>query len=588
MGTARQMAHNLEEQHTLGQDQALARLNAIPSDIEKYMWLRLLLEEKPSEYYRLLTSQTERVLPFIYTPTVGEACTRYFELKQRPQEPRLRPKGLFLSLEDRGRILEKLRSWPQQNVKVIVVTDGERILGLGDLGAGGMGISEGKITLYTIAAGVDPSVCLPVCLDMGTNNKRLLNDPMTQYQGLKRERATGAEFDSFMAEFMDALSQWQPHVLVQYEDFGNTNAFRLLEKYRASHCTFNDDIQGTAAITLAAILAALRAVEFDKGNSGINRAGKQIDSDEALGSGQLLAGKQVLFLGAGEAGTGIGELIAYCVHRRTGCSMNEARKTCHFVDSKGLVCASRMPDLQHHKQAFAHDTPYCKTLLEAVRLLKPVAIIGVSTIAGSFNEEVLREMAAINHRPIIFPLSNPTTKSECTFEEAFKHTEGRVLFASGSPFDPIFVPSQSSGNASQPALAGDGILMRPAQANNAYVFPALGHAAVLARCSSISDEAFLTAAEALAAMADPKMVLREGALFPPFSKIKDTSSHVMAHVMACMVREGRGLRPEGVAVQQGPAKASDFLPHCLAHMWLGPGEKAPEAAVELSHRSSRL
>ncbi|KAF5834929.1 hypothetical protein DUNSADRAFT_8156 [Dunaliella salina] len=352
----------------------------------------------------------------------------------------------------------------------------------------GMGISEGKITLYTIAAGVDPSVCLPVCLDMGTNNKRLLEDP--QYQGLKRERATGAEFDSLIAEFMDALSQWQPH--------------------------------GTAAITLAAILAALRAIDYEKGNSGVDEAGKQMDSDEALG--QLLAGKQVLFLGAGEAGTGIGELIAYCVHRRTGCSMQEARKTCHFVDSKGLVCASRMADLQHHKQAFA------------------------------------------------------------------PHTEGRVLFASGSPFDPISAPSQPAGNASQLTPTGDSILVRPAQANNAYVFPALGHAAVLTRCSSISDEAFLVSAEALAAMADPKMVLREGALFPPFSKIKDTSCYVMAHVMACMVREGRGLCPEGVPVQQGHggAKASDFLPYCLAQMWLGPGEKAPETAIEPSHRSSRL
>uniref|UniRef100_A0AB39JAP9 Malic enzyme n=1 Tax=Dunaliella parva TaxID=3048 RepID=A0AB39JAP9_9CHLO len=320
---------------------ALQQLDAVPEahgGIEKYMYLRMLHEKKPDEFYRLLTTETERVLPFIYTPTVGEACRRYFELAARKKEPKLRPRGIFLTLEDRGRVLEKLKAWPQQNVKVIVVTDGERILGLGDLGAGGMGISEGKITLYTVAAGVDPAHCLPVCLDVGTNNKDLLQD--AHYKGLKRTRATGQEYDSFVEEFMDAVSQWQPHVLIQFEDFGNTNAFRLLERYRPSHCTFNDDIQGTAAITLAALLSALRAIEFDKYRDADTGQGAMYISDGSLGAGQLLEGKQVLFLGAGEAGTGIGELIAYCVHRRTGCSMQEARKTCHFVDSKGLVILS--------------------------------------------------------------------------------------------------------------------------------------------------------------------------------------------------------------------------------------------------------
>uniref|UniRef100_A0A7S0N8P9 Malic enzyme n=1 Tax=Chlamydomonas leiostraca TaxID=1034604 RepID=A0A7S0N8P9_9CHLO len=592
-----------------GEEQALSQLKSIDKPIEKYLFLRRLLETRPDEYYRLLLGNTELVLPFIYTPTVGEACERYHEL------PGLITRGLYLTLEDKGHILDKLKAWPQQNVRVIVVTDGERILGLGDLGAGGMGISEGKITLYTAAAGVDPSVCLPLCLDVGTNNEKLLADP--GYKGLRRRRARGAEYDAFVGELAAALTAWRPHVLLQWEDFGNTNAFRLLERYRPVLCSFNDDIQGTAAITLAALLAAVRAVDAEaatlasKGANGAARAGSgalitpgastgseaggvapavaqqlpagRASPEAASASGREASGElghhRVLFFGAGEAGTGIGELIAYCIHRRTRCSLQEARGHCFFMDSRGLVCRGRPGKLEHHKEPFAHDVPHVKTLLEAVRALRPTVLIGVSTMAGAFSEEVVREMGRLNARPIIFPLSNPTSKSECTFEQAMRWTEGRVVFASGSPFDPITMPRSSPSPAPSPIPPGTSTgsttsshggssssrTVRPAQANNAYIFPALGYAAVLTQCKSISDECFLVAAETLAGMANSYKVLEEGALFPAFSQIRDVSARVMAALCEHMCASGLGIRPRGCD------SPDSWLHHVRARMWGVPG-----------------
>ncbi|KAG1657236.1 hypothetical protein FOA52_000439 [Chlamydomonas sp. UWO 241] len=470
----------LAMQHTsalasLEEAAGLARGSQRP--IERYMMLRGLKDRDPSKYFRILMSHQEEVLPYIYTPTVGEACERYHTL------PGLTPTGLYLRCDEHvGRIAAALAAHPTSDVRVIVVTDGERILGLGDLGANGMGISEGKITLYTAAAGVDPSQCLPVCLDMGTNNQALLDDPA--YKGVRRKRLAGAEFDAFVAEFMAAVRDAYPRCVVQFEDFGNSNAFRVLEAYRHKQPCFNDDIQGTAAITLAAVLAALR------------------------GSGREdnLLGNRIMFLGAGEAGTGIGQLIAYCLHRRTGIPMEEALGHCFFVDSKGLVCKSRLEGLQHHKLPFAHDVPFCGDLASAVRAIRPSVLIGVSTVAGAFTEEVVRLMAEYNDRPIIFPLSNPTSKAECTFEQAHAWSGGRVIFASGSPFEPI--------------TTAPGVVVTPAQANNAYIFPAVGGAASLMRWGEITDEMFLLAAEALAGMATQDEI-RSGRLFPPFSHILD-------------------------------------------------------------------
>ncbi|WIA08394.1 hypothetical protein OEZ85_007833 [Tetradesmus obliquus] len=466
----------------------------IPEGIDRYLVLRDLLTVAPKVYYQLLLRHTETILPFIYTPTVGEACERYHQLP-------LKTRGLYLTLHDRGNILNKLQAWPTQDIKVTVITDGERILGLGDLGANGMGISEGKITLYTAAAGVDPQQCLPICVDVGTNNPKLLADP--DYHGIKAPRLTGAEFDGFMAEVMEGLRAWRPHLLVQFEDFGNNNAFRLLEAWRHKMCAFNDDIQGTACITLAGLLSAVRA------------------------TGKPLQQHRLLFLGAGEAGTGIGELVAQYLHLRHGLSLEEGRQRCFFLDSKGLVCSSRS-NLQHHKQPFAHEVPFCPDLKSAIAALKPTALIGVSTIAKAFDQEVVEAMCGLAERPIIFPLSNPTSKSECSFEDAFRWSNGKVLFASGSPFAPL-----------HDAAGG---LHHPAQANNAYIFPAVGFAAVLTQSREITDEMFVLAAEELSKMTDMQE-LEQGRLFPPFQRIRAISKVLAGRVAQHMVAAGLGALP---------------------------------------------
>lgn len=461
--------------------------------IHKYLYLRYCQHFRPELFYQVLCQCVEQILPYVYTPTVGEACMYYSNLPMVPI-------GLRLTAADKGNVLQRLQQFPLQDVKVVVLTDGERILGLGDLGAGGLGISEGKILLYTAATGVPPNQCLPLSVDLGTNNERLLADP--EYKGVRERRLTGVAFDEILEEVIAALQTWQPHLLLQFEDFGNTNAFRLLDRYRERICCFNDDIQGTACITLAGILSALRV------------------------TGTTLADQTVLFFGAGEAGTGIGELVAQALERHHGLPITEARKKCFFIDSKGLVCASRT-DLQHHKLPFAHAVEPCPSLISAIHALKPTVLIGVSTIPQAFDEAVLKAMATYNKQPLIFPLSNPTSKAECTFQQAMEATEGSVLFASGSPFSP---------------LTYNGVLYHPAQANNAYVFPCVGFAAVQCGCSVISDDVFLAAAYTLS-MIQKEEDIHRGFLFPPFSAIRDVSATLGAGVLKFMFENGYAKTP---------------------------------------------
>lgn len=488
--------------------------------IHKYLYLRNCQYFFPELFYQILLGCVEEVLPYIYTPTVGEACMYYSNLP-------LVPIGLRLSLADKGNILARLRAWPNQAIKLVVLTDGERILGLGDLGTNGLGISEGKILLYVAAGGVDPSHCLPLNIDMGTNTERLLLDP--EYKGLRTRRPPIAEFDEMLEEIVSALEAWRPHLLLQFEDFGNTNAFRLLDNYRERICSFNDDIQGTACVTLAAILAALRVTNAS------------------------LADQRVLFFGAGEAGTGIGELISKALAKHHGLTIEAARERCFFMDSHGLVCKSRT-DLQHHKVPFAHDVPFCPDLLSAVEALKPTALIGVSTIPSAFSGPVLRAMAALHPRPLIFPLSNPTSKAECTFQEAVEATDGRVLFASGSPFPP---------------LTWKGVLLHPAQANNAYVFPAIGFSAVQCACSIITDDVFLAAAYKLSELQKEEDIER-GYLFPPFSAIQAVSAKLGAGVLQYMFDHGYAREP-----LPGSGPAADWEALYREQMWqCAPGASA--------------
>lgn len=507
---------------------ALRAFRAAPLPIDKYVFLRRLQSENADAFYRLLMTNAMEIMPFVYTPTVGEACETYHRLP-------IKTRGVYITADDAGNVGSALRERAPRDLrvarasgsadgtrvarggfsdglKVAVVTDGERILGLGDLGAGGMAIAEGKILLYTVCAGVDPKQCLPVCLDVGTDNESLLGDP--KYRGLRRRRLRGAQYDALVEEFMAEMRSWQPRCLVQFEDFGNQNAFRLLETFRAKQPCFNDDIQGTACVALAGLLSASRLPDVPE-----------------------LKDQTFLFYGAGEAGVGIGELVAMCLEKRFGLTHEQAMRRCFFMDSKGLVTAARRDrgdfEKQRHKIPFAHDFSGAaprNTLIEAIETLKPTALIGVSTIAGAFDETVLKKMADLNARPIVMPLSNPTRNAECTFADAMTHTDGNVAFASGSPFEPI-----SFG----------GKTLYPAQANNAYVFPALGHAAVLADAKEISDDVFLAAAESLAVMTSEEE-LRSGKLFPDFDAIQETSAALTAMVCEKLERNGQGRKPPGV------------------------------------------
>jgi malate dehydrogenase (oxaloacetate-decarboxylating)(NADP+) len=480
--------HSLEVQI----DRVLENVRQKPNDLERYIYLAGLQDRNETLFYRAVMDHLEEMMPILYTPTVGEACQRYGHIFRRPH-------GLWISARDRGRVAQVLRNWPERDVRVIVVTDGERILGLGDLGAEGMGIPVGKLCLYTACAGVPPSTCLPVTLDVGTNNERSLADPL--YIGLRERRLRGAAYDALVEEFMQAVGEVFPDALVQLEDFATANAFALLARYRERLCLFDDDIQGTGAVALSGILSALRA------------------------TGRRLAEQTFLFLGAGEAGIGIADQIVAALGRE-GVKEAEARARCWLVDSKGLVVASRR-DLAAHKRPYAHEREPLPDLASAVAALRPSALIGVSGQPGSFTRPVLEALARWNERPIVFALSNPTSKSECTAEEAYVATRGRAVFASGSPFAPVVY---------------EGRTFVPGQGNNAYIFPGVGLGAMASAATQIVDEMFLAAAHALAdQVSDADRAA--GRIFPPLSRIQDVSVHVAAAVAVVAWARGLARRP---------------------------------------------
>jgi len=465
----------------------LANFRQKPAPLDKYVNLAALHDRNEALFFRIVIDNPDEMLPIIYTPTVGLACQQFGHIFQRPR-------GLFISANDRGRVESILRNWPYRDAAIIVVSDGERILGLGDLGANGMGIPVGKLGLYTACAGIHPNQCLPVILDMGTNNEALLKDPL--YIGLQQKRVTGAPYDELVEEFVAATQKVFPGIVVQFEDFANHNAFRLLERYRERICTFNDDIQGTAAVALAGIISALRV------------------------TGGKLADQKILFLGAGEAATGIADLTVAAMVAE-GAPEHEARERCWLVDSKGLVVKSRT-GLGAHKLPYAHDHPPIADFPGAVRKLAPTAIIGVAAVGGTFTEEVIGDMARINKRPIVFALSNPTSKAECTAEQAYKWSGGRALFACGSPFDPV---------------TQDGRTHVPRQGNNSYIFPGVGLAAVAVRATRVTDEMFMAAARTLARQVT-EADLAQGSLYPPLAQVRDVSAHIAAAVAEVAYKQG--------------------------------------------------
>lgn len=477
------VVETLEDQEA----RALSQLRSKPDDYEKYFFLAGLQRRNDTLFYRLLMNHTDEMMPLVYTPTVGKVCQDFSRAWRGPC-------GLFLSPEYRGRIREVLDNWPEEDVRVIVVTDGERILGLGDQGANGMGIPVGKLSLYVACAGINPTWCLPVTLDVGTENVCYREDP--HYIGLRQPRVRGQEYDDFVAEFMRAASDKWPGVLIQFEDFANTNAFRLLESWRDEVLCFNDDIQGTGSVALSGFLSSLRL------------------------TGKPLEESRILFLGAGEAATGIGDMLVAGM-KDLGHTEEEARSLCWFFDSKGLVVKSRT-DLTSHKRHWARDGEPSVDFAEAIRRIRPTAIIGASGQGGAFTRPIIQLMGQINERPIIFALSNPTSNAECSAEDAYIHTQGRAIFASGSPFAPVHL---------------GGVTFVPGQGNNAYIFPGVGLGVLAARARHVTNEMFFIAAKRLAELVE-ESDLALGRVYPPLTRIREVSLEIAIAVAEQAWKQG--------------------------------------------------
>ncbi len=452
-------------------ERVLANLERLPRDIDRYMLLSGLQERNESLFYRLVIDHIDTIMPLIYTPTVGEACKEFSHIARQP-------KGFWITPKERGKIRRILGNWPQKDIRVIVVTDGQRILGLGDLGANGMGIPIGKLALYTACAGIPPEQCLPVALDVGTENQALLDDVL--YLGYPRRRITGRSYFTLVDEFVEAVQERYPQALIQFEDFLTPNAYALLRRYRDRVLCFNDDIQGTAAVALAGVYASTRI------------------------TGTRFPELRIMFLGAGSAATGIADLVASALVDE-GMSLEEARARLWFVDVKGLVVKSR-GDLMEHNVPYAHEHRPLD-FLGALDAIRPHVLIGATGAPGTFTREVIERMSRINERPVIFALSNPTSKAECTAEQAYEWSGGKAIFASGSPFPPV--------------IRG-GRTFRPGQGNNAYVFPGIGLGAIACRARALPDELFLEAALALAELVSQRD-LEEGCLYPPLASIRRIS-----------------------------------------------------------------
>lgn len=513
-GLNKGMAFNLYERQYLGlhgllppafmtEDQQayriMTRIRQSTDNLDKYTILDGLQDRNEKLFYRVLCENIKELMPVVYTPTVGLACQKFGFIYRNP-------KGVYVTINDNSvsKIYQILANWPSKSVKAIVVTDGERILGLGDLGTYGIGIPVGKLALYVALAGIHPRWCLPVHIDVGTDNQELLNDPF--YTGLRRKRVRGPEYDTLIDNFMKACTKrFGQDTLIQFEDFGNQNAYRMLDRYQNKYCMFNDDIQGTASVVVAGLLASTRITK------------------------KKLSQTKIVFLGAGGAATGVAEM---CVRQMMdeGLTEQQACQNIFMVDIDGLITKTRAGHLSERHQKFAKDLPDTKNLLEVVKTVKPGALIGASTVAGAFTEQVIKEMAANNPRPVIFALSNPTSKAECTAEDAFKHTNGSVLFASGSPFDNVEL---------------DGKLYKPGQGNNAYIFPGVALGSILFKTTHIPDQLFLLAARKVAEAVSEKSLNTYSRLYPRIKDIRELSVKIAVEVgNYCYKHDLATLHPE--------------------------------------------
>ena len=459
------------------------------TDIGKYIFLEALHDRNATLYYAMLLNNLEDMTPIIYTPTVGLACQQYGHIFRRTR-------GMYISAKGKGEIKKRIDNWLEDEVDVIVVTDGSRILGLGDLGASGMGIPVGKLSLYVACAGIHPSKTLPIVIDVGTENEDLLDNPL--YLGENHRRLKGEEFYEIVDEFIIAAHERWPRALIQFEDFTNDHAFILLKKYREKLLCFNDDIQGTGSVALAGLLAAMRITK------------------EKLGD------QRIVFLGAGSAAVGIADMIVAGMVEE-GLSKKEARKNFWFLDSKGLVTTTRGDELAEHKIPYARSGEFQKKLLDVVKTVKPTVLMGVSKQPCAFNEQVVREMKKHVEIPVIFALSNPTSKSECSPEQVYKWTDGKVVFASGSPFKPVEFKGKTYYTG---------------QGNNMYIFPGVGLGAIACKSTKITNSMFYIAAKTLAELVSEKD-LKKGRVYPDLNDIREISAQIA--VAVCEVAYQKGI-----------------------------------------------
>lgn len=469
---------------------ALNFVNNIGDNLTKYIYLRNLKDYNERMFYKTLTENVEVLMPIVYTPVVGLACQKF-------SHTYLRPRGLYVTINDLGRVKDVIANWPNDSVHATVVTDGERILGLGDLGANGMGISIGKLSLYTALAGIPPHTVLPVCLDVGTNNKTLLEDPF--YIGLRQERVTGEKYYQLIDEFMEAVvERFGKSCLIQFEDFANVNAFTILEKYRGKYCTFNDDIQGTASVCVSGLMSAARL------------------------SSTTLRDHRFLFFGAGEANLGSATLLVEAFID-DGLTKEEAMEKIWMMDIDGLVVEGRdTKNWNSHKKALIRKGPMLNNFHEILDFVKPTALIGASAATGAFTSDVLEKMTNFAERPIVFALSNPTSKAECTAEQAYQFTKGKCIFASGSPFEPFEF---------------NGKTYTTGQGNNSYIFPGIALAVMAAQAPSIPDKTFIIASKALSEQV-LESELEAGLVYPRISRIREVTLHVASNVMNYFYSEG--------------------------------------------------
>lgn len=469
---------------------ALNFVNNIGDNLTKYIYLRNLKDYNERMFYKTLAENVEALMPIVYTPVVGLACQKFSHIY-------LRPRGLYVTINDLGRVRKVIDNWPHDSVHATVVTDGERILGLGDLGANGIGISIGKLSLYTALAGIPPHTVLPVCLDVGTNNQSLLDDPF--YIGLRRPRETGEKYFQLLDEFMEAIvERFGKSCLIQFEDFANANAFTILEKYRGRYCTFNDDIQGTASVCLSGIMSAARV------------------------AGNSIREQTFLFFGAGEANLGSATLIVEALIDE-GLTREEAMEKIWMMDLDGLVVDGRdTTNWNSHKKALVRKGPMLNNFHQILDYVKPTCLIGASAATGAFTSEVLKKMTQFAERPIIFALSNPNSKAECTAAQAYEHTRGKCIFASGSPFEPVEF---------------NGKTYTTGQGNNSYIFPGIALAVMAAQAPSIPDKTFIVAARALSEQVH-ESELSSGLVYPRIGRIREVTLHVASHVMNYFYSEG--------------------------------------------------